>query len=179
MQLQLADKVPLDARLVFVGINPAIRSAQVGHYYAHPSNKFWQLLSDSSLAPRRVQAHDDDWLTSQGFGFTDVAKRPTVGAGDLARADWQDARARIMAIGSRPDCQVVAFVSKFAARAFLGDDVAIVYGPAAGIDVGGAMAWYLPSTSGQSYRDTSYEQKLAEFTRLATWLKNTDAWARS
>lgn len=169
--LQLADKVPPNAQVVFVGINPAIRSAQVGHYYAHPSNQFWNLLSESGIAPRRVTAVDDDWLATQGFGFTDVAKRPTVGANDLHQKDFFDTVARVQSIGSR--AKIVAFVSKFAARTYWGwsADMPVVYGPSKTAQVGSAMAWYLPSTSGQSYRDTTYEQKLAEFTRLADFIR--------
>src|SRR3989442_1576451 len=33
--------------LVFVGINPGERSAERGHYYAHPGNAFWRELSAS------------------------------------------------------------------------------------------------------------------------------------
>lgn len=174
-RLQLVDKVPQGARVVFVGINPAIRSATVGHYYAHPSNKFWELLSESGIAPREVTYKDDDWLTTQGFGFTDVAKRPTIGAGDLNRFDYEDSVARIKDIGGR--VKVVAFVSKFAARAYLGvADATIRYGPVK-LDVGGAQAWFLPSTSGQSYRDTTPGQKLAEFKRLAQYLKEASVLA--
>ena len=38
--------------LVFVGINPGERSAELGHYYANPGNGFWPALSASPLVAR-------------------------------------------------------------------------------------------------------------------------------
>jgi TDG/mug DNA glycosylase family protein len=168
--LELVDKVPEKARIVFVGINPAIRSAEVGHYYAHPSNQFWNLLSKSGIAPRPVTAVDDDWLMTQGFGFTDVVKRPTVGVGDIAGHEYGQAPDRIQQIIDSIQPRVMAFVSKTAARAYLGvgPGETIAYGPSHA--VGKTQIWFLPSTSGQSFRDSSLEQKLAEFRRLAAFL---------
>ena len=37
--------------VLFVGINPGVRSAKTGHHFAGYSNRFWKLLSDSRLAP--------------------------------------------------------------------------------------------------------------------------------
>lgn len=169
-ELQLVDKVPRNARVVFVGINPAIRSATVGHYYAHPTNLFWRLLSESGIAPRPVTHIDDDWLATQGFGFTDVAKRPTVGAKDVSAEEYAQAPDRIQQILADVQPDVMAFVSKRAARAYLGisDAEPLQYGPSH--HVGRTQVWFLPSTSGQSYADTTYAEKLEEFKRLAAHL---------
>lgn len=35
--------------ILFVGINPGLRSAALGHHYAGPSNRFWKLLYEASL----------------------------------------------------------------------------------------------------------------------------------
>lgn len=62
--------------LVFVGINPGEESARRGHYYAHPGNAFWPLLSASGLTSRAVGPLDDRSLPAlEGIGFTDVVKR--------------------------------------------------------------------------------------------------------
>ena len=39
--------------LVFVGINPGIRSEATGHHYAGPGNHFWPLLHESGLVSER------------------------------------------------------------------------------------------------------------------------------
>src|SRR6185295_11357793 len=59
-------------RLVFIGYNPAIYSAEAGHYYARPGNMFWRQLSASGLAGREVWPTDDRLLPDEaGIGFTD------------------------------------------------------------------------------------------------------------
>jgi mismatch-specific thymine-DNA glycosylase len=60
----------------FVGINPGEESARRRHYYAHPGNAFWPLLSASGLTSRPVGPIDDRRLPrDEAIGFTDVVKR--------------------------------------------------------------------------------------------------------
>lgn len=81
--------------VVFVGINPSIYSAERGHYFARPGNRFWPCLSRSSLSRRArsglgtdVLGPDHDAsLSRYGFGFTDLVKRATVKASDLGSAE--------------------------------------------------------------------------------------------
>ncbi|GIW18552.1 MAG: G/U mismatch-specific DNA glycosylase [Tepidiforma sp.] len=71
-------------RLVFIGYNPAIYSAEAGHYYARPGNRFWVHLSQSGIAGRPVAPEDDRRLPAEaGIGFTDLCCRPTVRAEHL------------------------------------------------------------------------------------------------
>jgi TDG/mug DNA glycosylase family protein len=73
-------------KLVFIGYNPAIFSAEAGHYYARPGNMFWRQLSASGLAGREVWPTDDRLLPDEaGIGFTDLCCRPTVRAEELRR----------------------------------------------------------------------------------------------
>ena len=41
---KLSDRVSPRVRLLFVGINPGIRSAETGHHFAGYSNRFWRIL---------------------------------------------------------------------------------------------------------------------------------------
>jgi G:T/U-mismatch repair DNA glycosylase len=111
-------------------------------------------------------------LVLLGFGFTDVAKRPTVGASDLEAQEFEQARERLTALIIAKKPRTVVFVSKVSARAFLGE------GPNTQIKYGqqtetyhGATIWFVPSTSGQSYADTTYEEKLALFRQLSKHIK--------
>ncbi|MEO8539009.1 MAG: mismatch-specific DNA-glycosylase [bacterium] len=73
-------------RLVFIGYNPAIFSAEAGHYYARSGNQFWRQLSQSGIAGRDVGPADDRLLVDEaGIGFTDLCCRPTVRAEHLTR----------------------------------------------------------------------------------------------
>ncbi len=47
----LRDRIAPGVRVLFVGINPGIRSAQTGHHFAGYSNRFWKLLFESKLVP--------------------------------------------------------------------------------------------------------------------------------
>jgi TDG/mug DNA glycosylase family protein len=70
--------------VVFIGYNPAIYSAEAGHYYARPGNVFWRQLSASGLAGRTVGPDDDCRLMDEaGIGFVDLCCRPTVRAEEL------------------------------------------------------------------------------------------------
>lgn len=75
-------------RLVFVGYNPAIYSAEAGHYYARPGNVFWRQLSASGIVAHEVGPGDDALLVDQaGIGFVDLCCRPTVRAEELTREE--------------------------------------------------------------------------------------------
>src|SRR3954464_147761 len=79
----LRDRVRPPVRVLFVGINPGVRSAQTGHHFAGYSNRFWKLLYDSRLVPIPVTYEDDDRLPEWGIGITNLVARPTPGIGDL------------------------------------------------------------------------------------------------
>ena len=87
----LPDLIVTGLDVLFVGINPSIYSAQRGHYFARPGNRFWPCLSRSVLS-RAARAglgvevlapEHDRALLAYGIGFTDAVKRPTAKASDL------------------------------------------------------------------------------------------------
>ncbi len=55
-RLRLRDRIAPDLRVLFVGINPGVRSATTGHHFAGYSNRFWKLLWESGLVPERIGA---------------------------------------------------------------------------------------------------------------------------
>jgi TDG/mug DNA glycosylase family protein len=67
-----------DLKLVFVGTAASQRSADVGHYYAHPRNRFWRTLHQIGITPRQYQPHEFAGLPDMHIGFTDMCK---LGAG--------------------------------------------------------------------------------------------------
>jgi len=83
---------------VFIGYNPAIYSAEAGHYYARSGNRFWLHLSESGLAGRPVRPEDDSLLPEEaGIGFTDLCCRPTVRAEHLQRDEIVEGARRLHA----------------------------------------------------------------------------------
>ena len=166
-ELSLRDKIPPSVHTLFVGINPAERSAQVGHYYAHPSNYFWKLFHASGLWPRRIEASEDDLIMARGFGLTDVAKRPTPGVAHLTKSDFFQSKQRINRIVRKHKPTTVVFVGLMAVRAYLGDNSLKAEYGLQKWKIIEAEVFLLPSTSGASVGHTSYAKKLLYFKQLA------------
>lgn len=93
----LPDHIEPGVRILFVGINPGLRSAAVGHHFAGYSNRFWKLLYNSGLVPERLTYLDDTRLPEWGFGLTNVVARPSHGMDALKPADYRHGRARLLA----------------------------------------------------------------------------------
>ena len=86
--LRLKDCLEPGVRVLFVGINPGVRSAQTGHHFAGFSNRFWKLLTESGLVPEPITYVDDRRLPEFGYGITNLIARPSPGIGDLSPAEY-------------------------------------------------------------------------------------------
>jgi TDG/mug DNA glycosylase family protein len=71
---KLPDQLHPHLRLVFVGTAASQRSADLGHYYAHPGNRFWRTLHEVGITPRRYSPQEFPELLKLGIGFTDLCK---------------------------------------------------------------------------------------------------------
>ena len=74
--------------MLFVGINPGVRSAETGHHFAGFSNRFWKLLAESRLVPEPITYVDDGRLVEWGLGITNLIARPTPGINDLRPQEY-------------------------------------------------------------------------------------------
>jgi TDG/mug DNA glycosylase family protein len=70
--------------LVFVGINPGLYSAAVGHHFARPGNRFWPTLHRAGFTPRQLAPGEEQELLTYGYGITNIVERATVAAADLS-----------------------------------------------------------------------------------------------
>jgi len=86
--LRLKDRIKPGVRVLFVGINPGVRSALTGHHFAGYSNRFWKLLFESGLVPAPITFEQDDRLPGFGFGITNLIARPSPGIDDLSPAEY-------------------------------------------------------------------------------------------
>ena len=75
--------------IVFVGINPGAYSAQVGHYFATPTNRFWHAINRSGLLAETLGSNTDHRILQHRIGLTDVVKRPSSSASKLRAADFR------------------------------------------------------------------------------------------
>ena len=85
----LPDYLREGLEILFVGLNPSKYSAEIGHYFANPRNRFWPAFNLSGLVDRPVTYQEDGTLLKDGIGFTDVAKRPTPMGSGLRAADFR------------------------------------------------------------------------------------------
>lgn len=76
--------------VVFVGLNPSLKSAAVGHYYAGPGNQFWPFLHEAGFTDRLLRPDEDALCLEYGFGLTDFVKRATRGVNDLRDREFGD-----------------------------------------------------------------------------------------
>src|SRR6187399_2020913 len=86
--LRLKDRVRPPVRVLFVGINPGVRSAVTGHHFAGFSNRFWKLLFESGLVPEAIGHQDDGRLPEFGYGITNLIARPSPGINDLRPIEY-------------------------------------------------------------------------------------------
>jgi TDG/mug DNA glycosylase family protein len=115
---RLPDQLQPHLRLVFVGTAAGQRSADLGHYYAHPGNRFWRTIHAVGITPRLYHPHEFSALLDLGIGFTDMCK---LGAGMDHEALKSGVDVRAFAEKMRRHRPAtIAFTSKKAASLFDG-----------------------------------------------------------
>ena len=177
--LRLKDRIQPGLRVLFVGINPGVRSALTGHHFAGFSNRFWKLLFDSRLVPEPIGCTDDLRLPAWGFGITNLVARPSPGIDDLRPHEYVEGWTALDRKIKRYRPAVVALVGVTLYRAILpmidpspGAGGRRPAGKVASIPVGpkpqtihGSRLFVLPNPSGRN-ANFSYAEMLAAFRRL-------------
>ena len=170
----LKDRVRPPVRVLFVGINPGMRSAAIGHHFAGFSNRFWKLLHESGLLPVPLRSEDDDRLPEWGYGITNLVPRATPGIDTLAAAEYTAGLRTLRRKVRRWKPDVVALVGVTLYRAIR---TALSPGARAAVSLGlqaerfeGARLFVLPNPSGRNANFT-YAEMLAAFRALARYLK--------
>ncbi|MGB9381647.1 mismatch-specific DNA-glycosylase, partial [Candidatus Binatus sp.] len=84
---KLRDILKPRPRILFVGINPSIRSEQMGHHFASPGNPFWRLLYAAQLVPEPLTYEADARLVEFDLALTNLCARATRAASELSTAE--------------------------------------------------------------------------------------------
>src|SRR5712692_9402177 len=116
----LRDRIEPGVRVLFVGINPGVRSEAIGHHFAGYSNRFWKLLHESRLVPEPIGTEDDDRLPEWGFGITNLVPRMTPGIDTLRPEEYVAGLRTLCRKVRRWQPEVVAFVGVTLYRAVYG-----------------------------------------------------------
>lgn len=171
----LRDRIRPGLSVLFVDINPGLRSAATGHHFAGYSNRFWKLLFDARLVPEPVTYLDDDRLPEWGYGITNLIPRPSAGINDLSRAEWLAGRAALLRKIRRFRPPIVALVGVSVYRSLFPErrTTAVALGPQHE-RLADARVVVLPNPSGRN-ANYSYREMLYAFRALRRQLENARA----
>jgi TDG/mug DNA glycosylase family protein len=170
--LRLRDRIRPGVRVLFVGINPGVRSALTGHHFAGFSNRFWKLLYDARLVPEPITFEDDDRLPDFGYGITNIVSRPSPGMHTLRPEEYTRGARALMIKIRRFDPEITALVGVTVYRALmlaLADREAARRAVSLGFQTPTVpfptRLFVLPNPSGRN-ANYSYEEMLAAFRAL-------------
>jgi double-stranded uracil-DNA glycosylase len=142
----IPDVIGPSLRVLFVGINPGLYTAAIGHHFGRPGNRFWPVLHLSGFTPRQLSPFEERELLPLGLGITNFVARATAAAAELTLQELREGAAELeRKVGEfRPP-----FVASVGVQAYR-----IGFArPKAGIGLqpetlGGAKLWVLPNPSG-------------------------------
>lgn len=160
----LPDVVTDGLRVLFVGINPGLYSAAVGHNFGRPGNRFWPTLARSGFTPRQLSPCEERELLTLGLGITNLVERATARADELSRAE-------LLAGGARLEHKVQTFKPRAVAVLGVSAYRLAFAAPKAQLGrqdrpFGGALLWVLPNPSG-----LNAHHQLADLARLFAELR--------
>ena len=166
--MRLPARLGPNPRILFVGINPSLTSARVGHHFAGPGNPFYRLLHAAGFVPVPLTFVDDVRLPEFGLGLTNIAERATRAASELTPADYARGRKRLAQLIAEVRPPVVAFVGGTAYRRFFGPSA--TPGPGAKPErIGDAAVFVVPNPSGRNAAFPGFRDKLVWYRRLERW----------
>lgn len=113
--LTLKERLSPSLKAILVGINPSPVSVASGHYYqGRLGKRLWQRLKAAGMLVGDVTpGFEDDAAFEQGFGMTDLIRRPTASATDLSVNQKTQAVADLIArLQSLPNRPPLLFVFK-------------------------------------------------------------------
>jgi TDG/mug DNA glycosylase family protein len=158
----LRDRIRPGVQVLFVGINPGIRSSQTGHHFAGFSNRFWRLLFEARIVPEPITFEDDDRLPEFGYGITNIVARPTPGIDTLKPIEYVEGRVKLRRKVRRYRPAIVAMVGVTVFRAMFPERKGpVTLGPQPE-RIGDSEVFVLPNPSGRNANFT-YAEMLAAF----------------
>jgi double-stranded uracil-DNA glycosylase len=145
--------------VLFVGINPGLYTAAIGHHFGRPGNRFWPALHAGGFTPRLFSPYEERELLPLGYGITNVVARATASADELTHAELIAGGRRLEAKARRFRPRIIAFLGIGAYRLAFAR-------PRAGLGpqpetVGPSGVWTLPNPSG-----LNAHYQAADLTRL-------------
>jgi TDG/mug DNA glycosylase family protein len=133
-------------KVLFVGINPSLYSAAVGHHFARPGNRFWPTLHAAGFTDRLLHPSEGRLLLARGYGISNIADPATATADELSDEELRGGARRLARKVKRYRPAIVAFLGVTAYRAAFRRPRAKLGRQAERI--GASAVWVLPNPSG-------------------------------
>ena len=166
---RLCDIVAPNLRALFVGINPGLRSWELGHNFAGKTNPFWRLLHAARLVAEPISFADERRLLEWGLGITNVCARPTRSAAELSRDELAAGARSLERKVRRLQPRAVVLVGLTIYQQIFGREA--TRGPGAKPQTfGGAPLFVVPNPSGLNASFPGFQSKLVWFEQLRDWL---------
>ncbi|KQL53920.1 DNA glycosylase [Heyndrickxia shackletonii] len=133
--------------VVFVGFNPSIRSSETGHHFANPNNRFWKILFEAGITPRKYLPEEDSALLELGYGLTNIVARPTKSADEITKEEYKQGKELLQQKILKLKPLIVCFVGKGVYQEYSGKRN-IPWGTQESSVVPGTIDYVAPSSSG-------------------------------
>ena len=159
----LPDVLAPGLKVVFCGTAAGTASARARAYYAGPGNRFWDMLFETGLTPKRLEPAQFQEVIAYGIGLTDVVKTASGSDASLSAEAFDPDRLQERILELKPG--ILAFNGKRSAQSFL-EASKVEYGQQT-TQLGSTALFVLPSTSGaaRGFWQPSYWHELAERVR--------------
>ncbi|KAJ4469196.1 uracil-DNA glycosylase-like protein [Lentinula aciculospora] len=167
----LNDCISESLDIIFCGINPGQRSAEIGHHFGHPSNHFWKCLHLSGLTSERMLPAEDFTLPERyQLGLTNIVERPTAEATELKDSEFKEGITPFLCKMARYRPRIACFIGLRTGRIVLGlQPYKIVHYKSTSASEE-TLFYSIPSTSGKT-QGYQIPDKVQMFTQLRVDLK--------
>jgi TDG/mug DNA glycosylase family protein len=126
----LPDLISDQVRLLFVGINPGLRSVAVQAHFAPRGNRFYPALFRAGITDRLIDASsgfaiaDREYLLGRGIGITSLVARATASADELTVGELVNGAQKLGKVVQEFSPRVVAILGITAYRSAFNDPAA-------------------------------------------------------
>lgn len=100
-------------KILFIAKTPALKSVEAGHYFqGHQGKMFWSRLNEYGILTIKPNTFEDENLLENGFGLTDIVKRPRDYGNEPSKLEYKAGSERILNIIDKHKPDVIIFVYK-------------------------------------------------------------------
>lgn len=143
----IPDHLSTGLKILFVGFNPSIRSSETSYHYANPNNRFWKILHEADLTPRKFLPEENGRLLELGFGLTNIVARPTKEAAEITKEEYKLGAEKLKKKINRYQPQAVCFVGKGVYQQYSNKRI-VPWGEQSESVIPGVAEFVAPSSSG-------------------------------